>query len=1026
MSSTQVVAPATARVASRDDDQASSTGQHPGAEGDAKTMRHLSVVGEMMGIVAPDVDTAAPILGRDRELAHLAEQIGLDGEPRSRAVLLAGDAGVGKTRVLGELIARAQAAGWRTAVGHCLDFGDSALPYLPFSELFGRLERDDAEAAGRLTEQHPALLHLQPGRRMLSGAAAAPGEGLDRADLFESVHGALDDLAADTPLLVVIEDAHWADRSTRDLLSFLFSRPFANTVAVVVSYRSDDLHRRHPLRTSVAEWVRVPGVDRVTLPPLADADVRRLVRTLHGGDLSQADLLTIVRRAEGNAFFAEELVAAELGARGLPDDLADLLLVRLDRLDDDGKRVVRAASVAGRRCPHSMLSAVVDLDPDAFERAVRAAVESHVLVRVGTDSYAFRHALLAEAVYDDLLPGERVRLHAAYADAIGSQAVAGTAAELARHARAAHDLDTALRASIEAGDDAMSVGGPDEAAHHYETALELLSDPRRAVPDDVDPISLVMRTNDAVIASGHPQRARKLVRDQLARLPGDAPAHHRARLLMAWATATLLTEEDEEALEATTEAMSLVDDEPTPLRGKLLAAHARAHLSHGHDEEAARYASEALGLAQKLDMPTVVADATTTLASVDQRVGDPDAALRALEGIVARARATKDPATEMRSLCLIGNLHYERADLASARDAFHAGDEAARRSGRPWAPYGFDSRLLEALTEYQRGEWDDALAALDRVTTPGPPVAEALLDSVRMMVAAGRGEPDGRLLHDRLRPYWEKDGMIPVLAVPAAIDAHGDAGDLDAALAVHDEGVAVLSTMWNEHFQARIRFVAVLLGQLASAAARLSAAERAALVERVPELLAAVEGAKQRVKKRKRPFGPEGNAWLARAHAEHLRLRWLADVDPPAEDDLVDAWQSAVDAFDLMGSAFETARSQARLAAVLRAAGRADEARPLADAARKTAERLDAEPLLTELRGSGTRPARSEPTSELTAREKEILALVAEGRSNGEIGRQLFISAKTVSVHVSNILAKLGAAGRTEAAAIARRDGLLP
>ena len=294
------------------------------------------------------------------------------------------------------------------------------------------------------------------------------------------------------------------------------------------------------------------------------------------------------------------------------------------------------------------------------------------------------------------------------------------------------------------------------------------------------------------------------------------------------------------------------------------------------------------------------------------------------------------------------------------------------------------------------------------------------------MVAAGRGEPDGRLLHDRLRPYWEKDGMIPVLAVPAAIDAHGDAGDLDAALAVHDEGVAVLSTMWNEHFQARIRFVAVLLGQLASAAARLSAAERAALVERVPELLAAVEGAKQRVKKRKRPFGPEGNAWLARAHAEHLRLRWLADVDPPAEDDLVDAWQSAVDAFDLMGSAFETTRSQARLAAVLRAAGRADEARPLADAARKTAERLDAEPLLTELRGSGTRPARSEPTSELTAREKEILALVAEGRSNGEIGRQLFISAKTVSVHVSNILAKLGAAGRTEAAAIARRDGLLP
>ena len=775
-----------------DADPNSNTEQDALQGDDEKTARHLSVVGAMMGLVAPDPDAAAPILGRDRELAHLAEQIGLDDEPRSRAVLLAGDAGVGKTRVLGELIARAEAAGWRTAVGHCLDFGDSALPYLPFSELFGRLERADADATRRLTEQHPALLHLQPGRRMLSGAAATPGEGLDRGDLFDSVHGALDELAADAPLLVVVEDAHWADRSTRDLLSFLFSRPFRNGVAVVVSYRSDDLHRRHPLCSTVAEWVRVPGVLRVALPPLADSDVRRLVRTLHGGDLSQADLRTIVTRAEGNAFFAEELVAAELGARGLPDDLADLLLVRLDRLDDDGKGVVRAAAVAGRRVPHAMLSAVVDVDPDTLERAVRAAVESHVLVRVGNDGYAFRHALLAEAVYDDLLPGERVRLHASYAEAIGSQAVDGTAAELARHARAAHDLDTALRASIEAGDDAMSVGGPDEAAQHYEAALELLSDPRRALPDDVDAISLVMRTSEAVIASGHPQRARKLVKDQLTRLPGDAPAHHRARLLMAWATATLLTEDDEKALEATTEAVELVDEEPSPLRGKVLAVHARAHLAHGRDEDAARFASEALSLAQKLDLPMLVADATTTLAGVDQRVGDPDAAMRALEDIVARSRSTRDTATEMRSLFLIGNLHHERADLGAARDAFHAGDEVARAAGRPWAPYGFDSRLLEALTDYQRGEWDDALAATDRVTTPGPPVAEALLDAVRMMVAAGRGEPDGRLLHDRLRAHWEKDGMIPVLAVPAAIDAHGDAGDLDAAIAVHDEGVAVL------------------------------------------------------------------------------------------------------------------------------------------------------------------------------------------------------------------------------------------
>ena len=1000
-----------------------------GAGEDApKTTPHLSVVGAMMGHVPP-VDTGAPILGRDRELAHLAEQIGLAGEPRSHAVLLAGDAGVGKTRVLAELIRRAEADGWRTAVGHCLDFGDSALPYLPFSELFGRLDREEPDLSRRLAEGRPALNHLQPGRRLLSGGASVPGqgpgEGLDRAELFEAVHGALDDLADDTPLLLVVEDAHWADRSTRELLSFLFGRPFRNDVALVVSYRSDDLHRRHPLRSTVAEWARVPGVVRLPLPPLADTDVRALVRALHGGDLPAGELHAIVSRAEGNAFFAEELVAAELGAHGLPDDLADLLLVRLDRLDDESRSAVRAAAVAGRRVSHALLSAVVALDPDVLERALRAAVESHVLVRVGADGYAFRHALLAEAVYDDLLPGERVRLHAAYAEAIGSRAVDGTAAELARHARAAHDLDTAVRASIEAGDDAMSVGGPDEAAQHYEAALELLADPRRALPDDVDLVSLVSRTGDAVTASGHPERARKIVRDQLSRLPGDASAHHRARLLMALALATVVTEDPERALEPTTEAMALVPDEPTPLRAKVLGVHARAHLVSGNDESAARFASEALGLAQRFDLPALVADATTTLAGVE-RVGDPDSAGRALAEIIARARRDGDTVAEMRSLCLIGSMHLERADLPAARDAFHEAAAAARAAARPWAPYGFDARLLEALTDYLLGDWDQTLAVTERESAPGPAVAEGLLDTVRMLVAAGRGEPEARLLLDRVRPLWELDGMSAIFGGVAAMESYGDAGDLTAALAVHDDVVGTLSRVWHEHFQARVRVEALLLGQMAGAAGRLPSADRAALLDRLPGILAAVDGVRQRVLTGKRPFGPEGNAWLARLHAEHLRLRWLADADPPAEDDLVEAWRSATDAFALMGHAFETARSQARLGAVLRAAGRTDEARPFLAAARETATRLGAAPLLAEIRAGGprSRDAR-EASADLTARESEILALVAEGRSNGEIARHLFISAKTVSVHVSNILAKLGASGRTEAAAIARRDGLL-
>ncbi len=210
--------------------------------------------------------------------------------------------------------------------------------------------------------------------------------------------------------------------------------------------------------------------------------------------------------------------------------------MRLDRLEDDARAVVRAAACAGRRVSHPLLATVVGQPEDVLEGALRAAVEQNILVRVGADSYAFRHALLAEAVYDDLLPGERVRLHAAYAEALSSHRVDGTAAELARHARLAHDPATAVRASVEAGDEAMSVGGPDEAARHFETALELVADPRVAV--ELDHVDLAVRAADALLASGHPERAVKLVRAQLSHLPADAPAHHRARLLMSLATAT--------------------------------------------------------------------------------------------------------------------------------------------------------------------------------------------------------------------------------------------------------------------------------------------------------------------------------------------------------------------------------------------------------------------------------------------------------------------------------------------------------
>ncbi len=969
-----------------------------------------------------------PLVGRDDELDELARLTGIAPGGTAGVVLLSGDAGVGKTRLLTELRRRAESAGWRTMAGHCLDFGDSALPYLPFTEILGRLAQEDPSFVTAATEAHPAVRHLLPGQRLLVGQGSGDVDDVERSELFETVHAVFERLAASSPLLVVLEDLHWADRSTRDLLGFLFQRRFAGAVAIVASYRSDDLHRRHPLRTSVAQWSRIPGVQRFQLGPLSDTAVRALARSIHAGLLSEADLQAIVTRAEGNAFFAEELVVAqELGGSALPDDLASLLLVRIDQLDEGARQVVRAASCAGRQVSHELLAAVVDLDSDRLDRALREAVDTNVLVPAGI-RYEFRHALLGEAVYDDLLPGERVRLHAKYTEALCSRVAPGTAAELARHARAAHDVVTAVRASIEAGDDAMAVGGPDDAARHYEVALELLGNPatRRDGLQDIDVVSLAGRASDALIASGDPHRAWQVVADQLAQLPGDAPATERARLLMAMANAALMGPSENDALDLTSEALHLVAPEPTVLRARLLSLHAHANSARQRVDEAIRWAGEAVELAQQVGVPRIVLDAATTLAKLEQRAQDPDTSQRTFEKIVAQARADGDVAAELRGHAHLGTLHYELGRLDEAAEAYAVTSRRAEAAGLPWAPYGFDARVMGAITAYVAGRWDDAVRISDVTGESAPGMPWATLASVGLAVSAGRGEVAALKTLTQIRAWWERDGFIAILSGAAAIDLHGDAGDLEAVLRLHDDVVDAVRDRWQvTTFMAQVRLAALAVGQLAQHAPSLGAAEREALVRRADDLLAAGRDALARAEAGRR-IGPEGLAWAARAEAEQLRLRWLTGIARPGEDELLHAWEGAVAGFDRFGHVFELARSRSRLAVVLRSLGRTQEAREQADAAREVAHRLRAAPLLAELRAAGIAPQRTEAgLGALTPREHEILRLVAQGRSNGEIAKQLFISAKTVSVHVSNILAKLGAAGRTEAAALARRRGLL-
>jgi DNA-binding CsgD family transcriptional regulator/tetratricopeptide (TPR) repeat protein len=964
----------------------------------------------------------APLVARDAELTELLRTLDTAERGIAGAAVLGGDAGMGKTRLLLEVTTAAQERGFRTMIGHCVDLGEAPPPYLPFSEAFARLAAEDPDVVDALLAGHPALARLLPGR---SGAAV--DARVERGELFESVLGSLAALAEISPVAVFIEDLHWADQATRDLLGFLFTRIRTERIALIASFRSDDLHRRHPLRPVLAEWGRLTAVTRVQLDPLDAAEVRRLVRAIHPEPLAEADLASIVSRADGNAFFAEELVAATeqcTNPQQLPWQLADLLLVRLDRLSDDARAVVHVAAVGGRRVSHGMLADVADLPPQRLDAALRDAIDAHVLELTSSGrGYVFRHALVAEAVYDDLLPGERVRLHAAYADALAREPNRSRA-ELARHALASHDLDTAYLASVQAGDQAMAVAAPQDALAHYEMALDVAP---RASTAPADRADLVLAFVDAAEGAGRWQRGADLARETLAELPEGTPDISRAKLLYAMVRATLGGEVDEQALTATSTALRLVpEDPPTPLRARLLAQYARVAAIMGLEVDGERSATEALELAEAVgDQPTAN-DAQATLAGIERRRGDPDSAVRLLKRVIARANRVGDVATELRSRFSLASLHHEIGDLAGAQTDFDEIVALAARTGRPWESFGLHSRSMSGLLRYTRGDWDGARHVLDTTGQRPPDLAEALLSAMDMAIRAARG--DRGVLRDapRLRRFWEREGRVGLYATNSLLELHEQTGDVDAARIHLSELVDFLAKIWlTPWFMARIELSARSIAVLCTAAGSAPHDSMLALADEGREHLEVGHGTAENGLPATRVLGPEGLAWVARLEAEWARLRWLTGVEAPTADELVALWQRTVEAYDY-GNEAQLAKSRARLAGVLRAVGRPAEAAEQADLARAAAQRMGAKPLLEELaaistqRGRPRNGAGPHGLKSLTDRERDVLALLVDGRTNRQIAAQLFISEKTASVHVSNILAKLGVRSRGEAAAMAR------
>jgi len=987
--------------------------------------------------------SAGRMVGRDGELSRLLTLLDDAEAGRSVAALVSGDAGVGKSRLVREVAQLAAGRGFTVLSGQCAELGDS-VPYLPLADAL----RGAAQSTGvrDALSSRPALSRLLPD----SGDGRPADEdrsGLARQQMFGAVLGLLTELAAAAPVLLVLEDLHWADASTRDLVTFLSRVLHRERVALIGTYRTDDLHRRHPLRPVVAELQRLPGVISVDLAPLDSSALAEHLTAAAPGRLDATELNDIMARAEGNAYYAEELLAASVGGspgdrNALPAGLAALLLSRVEQLSDATQRVLRAAAVAGRKADDELVRAASGLEAAEYEGAVREAVTHQLLVPDGTEGYVFRHALLREAVYADLLPGERTRLHATMSSLLSEPqrlTVPGTAAELAQHCLASHDIPGAFAASVRAGEEAERLGAPAEAHRHFDQALALwerVVEPEKTAGMARGKLGLLSADNAA--DSGDIERAVHLLRRLRQALAaqadtGGSPQDVSLASRIGERLAFFLNQLDEpkaraEAIEvarATVEATPA--DPPTWQRARAMSTYANTLLTEDDYTAVKEWASRALAAARDADAPWVQADALVTLGFISNREGRNDEAITLLTDAHQQAREAKVLGVELRAAYHLARAHLERGDLAVGAEVAYEGTRRASQTGLGMAPFGLDVQHLHFQCHFADGKWDHAQEIADGFPVRVTNIAEAYLSSMALFIDVARGNPAVAERRAWIEPFWLTHGFDGFTARGVLAEHALWQGDTDRALTEARAAIEVTVIPGWGYSPSVLRPAAVALSARADRALLARAAGDDELA--VAELAAADELrtiARQGAAFPRRPkfiLGPEGRGWLARAEAEYRRAS--GENDPRA-------WQAVLDEFG-PAYVYETARTQWRLAEALAEAGRRDEAADQWRQAAQTADKLKARPLrgvlddLARRARIGTAEPRADAKvlASLTAREREVLRLIAAGHSNREIASVLFIAPKTASVHVSNILGKLGAASRTEAAAIAHREGLI-
>ncbi len=1000
--------------------------------------------------------TASRFVGRRAELGRLEAAYAYAGGGEPVTLCVGGEAGVGKTRLVTRFAAQVRGSGGQVLLGGCIELGEGSLPYAPVVEALRGLGRglgpaalDELVGPGR-----PLLARLLPefGQGEESTSAGLTVGSSAQAQLFEAFLALLERLADRSPTVLVVEDLHWADRSSLDLLTFLV-RNLRAGLLLVLTYRTDELHRRHPLRPFLAGLDRSGRAERLEVDRFDRVDLAQLLAGILGTRPDDELVEQIYRRSEGNAFFAEELLATTHqgggNGRSLPPSLENVLLSRVQVLPEDAQATLRVVATASGRVEHELLAAVSELPEADLLAALRAAVAHQVLVPdPATETYAFRHALTQEALYAELLPGDRARLHAAFARVLTARPDLAepnrlaAPARLAYHWVRAHDPARALPAAVEAGLQSEAAYGFADAQRHFETALKLwdqVADAEERL--GLDRAAVLQHAAESAYLAGDPNRAITLTQAALADVDA-ARDPVRAGLLHGRLGGYLQATGGEGAVAQYEAAVRLVPTSP-PLaeRAQVLAAFGEALIGQGHYRESRDLCEEAITIARQLGALAEEGDARRALGVDLAFLGDLEAGVGQLGEARRIAEAVGKVDEVARALAVLSSLLEAFGELEAATTVALEGAElaASRGLGRWHSPFltATAARALFAL-----GRWDDADLLLHRAANHVAPelaatrvyihTAHSQLDLARGLAAsAAEHLAVAREAHAQtVSQPWFATPLFTATAELAILE--GRLSDADAAVA---EGLRVAG--------ADLIFGAPLyaLG-LRAAADRAELARARRVGDEVLEARRVGNALAGELRARMSPEAAAGTVPTPRTKAQAmLSEAELARLGGHSDPDL---WAAAAKAWERLGEPYPTAYARWRETEALLLGGVVrEQVEPSLRAAHATASELGAAPLRAEIealarRGRlnlGTGPATTPPPAPqlpspldrlgLTAREQEVLALVALGRTNRQIAETLFISPKTATVHVSNILSKLGVRGRVEAATIAHRLGIV-